>query len=518
MTEGNGEKSRLEEQLKISKELYKTLIMTSPDAVSATDLQGNFTFVSPQTLELHGYTEEELLQKNSIELIHPSQHDRALKGFDIILEKGELRHLEYTLIRKDGSTFEAELNVSLIKNPSGDPLGYIATVRDVTQRKDLEEKVRQIEKMEAVGQLAGKFAHDFNNFLLVIKGHTELLRNRDLDHDTQNSVAEIQKAEENSEFLMKQLLAFSRKQLIRPIRMDLNSLIEDTKKTIRACLREDIELELDLTEGPYTIKADPVQLIQIVINTTINARDAITGSGKVSIKTSNVFLNEKLTNNIELELKKGNYLELSISDSGCGIPKEVLEHIFEPFFTTKEEGKGTGLGLASVYGIVKQSNGYIFVDTEIGSGTTFRIYFPQVEGEPENGVLDENNGSLLLRGRNEKVLLVEDEDLVRTFVEACLSNNGYRVVAAKDSKQAFSRIKNCRKLDILITDVILPKMAAREMASQITESHPNLKTLYISGYSDNIIAHHGIIEEGLNFLQKPFTTKELLAKLREMVD
>lgn len=364
--ESNGHKEQLKKALEISKGLYKTLVMTSPDAVSATDLEGNFTFVSPQTLAIHGYDSDiELLGKNAAMLIDPKDHPEVAKNFDIVKEKGVLRDIEYTLLRKDGSKFASEMNVSSLKGPGDIPIGYIATIRDVSDKKAMEEHLMQAQKLEALGVLAGRFAHDFNNFLQIIRGYTEaILSSGDCD-SFRDELNEIIKAEETAETMIKQLLAFGSKQTLELISININDFIKDLRKTLASSIGKNIKLELDLADNIYIIKADAVQMSQIIINIILNARVAIKDKGEIVIKTRNAIYEDS------------EYLELSISDTGCGIPDELKDKIFQPFFTTKKQGRGTGLGLSSVYGIVKQNNGHIQFDSEINKGTTFRIYLPR---------------------------------------------------------------------------------------------------------------------------------------------
>jgi len=478
-SEVKSHQEHLEKALEISKGIYKTLILTSPDAISATDVEGDFIFISPQSLKLHGYeNEEELLGKNSLKLIDPANHDEIISNFEIAQKDGILRNIEYRSLKKDGTTFPAELSIATLVSPAGNIVGYIITMRDISDRKKLEDQLRQAYKMEAFGLLAGRFAHDFNNFLQIIRGYSELIMTTaDPPDYVIDNLNEIRKAESKAEFLVEQLLAFGRKQILKLSNINLNTMITDMKEVIKTTIGENIELKLGLDKELSIIRIDPVQISQVIINILFNARDAIEDTGIITIKTQNIDLSKDFVS-FPLEIVEGKYVELSISDTGSGIPNSIWDKVFQPFFTTKEMGKGTGLGLASVYGIVKQSNGYIFFDSDSG-GTTFRIYLPKIDALADNTLVEDTiNDASALKGK-EKILLVEDDDLVRTYIENLLRTYGYKVRSARDGHQALSRLNGIRKIDLFITDVVLPKMNGRQVANKILEKHPLCKVLYI---------------------------------------
>jgi len=381
----------------------------------------------------------------------------------------------------------------------------------------LEAQIRQAEKMEAVGRLAGGVAHDFNNLLMVIRGYTELLLSRaDQSDSLSASAKEIQKAADRATALTQQLLALSRKQVVQPQVLDLNAVVADMDKLLRRVIREDIERVTLLKPGLGRVKADQGQIEQIIMNLAVNARDAMPKGGKLIVETSNVELDEGYVSSHPV-VTPGSYVMLAVSDSGAGIDQETQTRIFEPFFTTKENGKGTGLGLATVYGIVKQSGGYIWVYSEPGQGTTFKIYLPRIEETDEKAKLEEAIAPPA-RG-SETVLVVEDEMSVRRLTRQFLEENGYRVLEAIEGCEAL-RISNQHKgpIHLLLTDVVMPQMSGRELAHSLVPLRPEMKVLYMSGYTDDAIVHHGLLEQDIAFLQKPFTLDALAHKVRAVLD
>jgi two-component system cell cycle sensor histidine kinase/response regulator CckA len=428
----------------------------------------------------------------------------------------------YGRVSSTGRAEKAEIYVDPLKTwfslSAFSPVrGYFVSVFDnITERKKLEEQLRQSQKMEAVGQLAGGIAHDFNNLLTVINGYAELLQNRiDEGSPLRRNVDEIHHAGERAASLTRQLLAFSRRQVLQPKVLDMNGVISNLGKMIHRLIGENIELRTLLRPDLGSVLADPGQVEQVLLNLAVNARDAMPAGGTLVLETANVVLDESFARE-HPGLLPGPHVLLSVSDTGTGIPREIREHIFEPFFSTKERGKGTGLGLSTVYGIVKQSNGHISVYSEIGKGTIFKVYLPRVEGKIQGVPSASPAGSL--QG-DETVLLVEDESSVRGVIEKVLSGNGYRVLLACDGSEAI-RVSGEHegRIDLLVTDVVMPGMGGREVASRLETARPGLKVLLMSGYSENVISHHGVLEAGLAFLQKPFTTDALLRKVREVLD
>ena len=380
-----------------------------------------------------------------------------------------------------------------------------------------EKQLLQSQKLEAVGRLAGGISHDFNNLLTVILGYSDISRRNLREGDPlRRNLDEIIKASERAASLTRQLLAFSRKQVMQPKVFDLNTVVTDLEKMLRRMIGEDIELRVSPQQDLGNIKADPVQLEQVIMNLAVNARDAMPKGGKLSIETTNVYLDESYARE-HVSVLPGNYVMLAISDTGCGMDQATRQRIFEPFFTTKESGKGTGLGLSMVYGIVKQSGGNIWVYSEKGRGTTFKIYFPRVTAEAEE--YRRVTESYEVPKGSETILLVEDAELVRTLAKQVLETAGYRVLEA-DSADAAIRMceANGKKIDLLLTDVVMPGMSGNDMSRVLLKKHPNMPVLYMSGYTDDAIVQHGVLEAGINFIEKPFSPGALAMKVREVLD
>jgi two-component system, cell cycle sensor histidine kinase and response regulator CckA len=388
---------------------------------------------------------------------------------------------------------------------------------DITERRILEDQFRQAQKMEAVGRLAGGVAHDFNNLLMVISGYAEIL----LEHTASNDVlylkvAAIQQAADRATTLTRQLLAFSRKQLLELKVVDINAIVKEIERLLRPLIGENTELLTRLASGLGKTRADAGQIEQVIMNLVVNAKDAMPEGGKITIHTANVNADDSPRREYG-HIQPGLYIMLSIADTGHGMDKETQARIFEPFFTTKEKGKGTGLGLSTVYGIVKQTGGYVFVQSELNRGTTFRIYFPRV---PDG--TDSIESPLVSRagtGGSETVLLVEDDESLRQLVRETLEAKGYKVLEA-DNGEAALRIACAHpgSIDMLITDVVMPGMSGRELAKELGASHPQSRILFLSGYTEDTIVHHGVLPPGTVFLQKPFTLQSLASKVREVLE
>jgi signal transduction histidine kinase len=381
-----------------------------------------------------------------------------------------------------------------------------------------EKQLVQSQKLEAVGRLAGGISHDFNNLLTVILGYTDISK-RSLEEGDPllRNLEEISKASERASSLTRQLLAFSRKQVKQPKVFDVNTVVSDHRKMLRRMIGEDVELRVSLEPELGNIKADPVQLEQVIMNLVVNARDAMPKGGKLSIETSNVYLDESYARD-HVSVVPGEYVMLAISDTGCGMDEETRQQIFEPFFTTKEPGKGTGLGLSMVYGIVRQSGGNIWVYSEEGTGTTFKIYFPRVTAEAQE--YKRTNGAAEVPKGCETILLVEDAALVRTLARQVLETAGYRVLEAASAEAALNVCEgiNGTRIDLLLTDVVMPGMSGNEMSKILLARQPDMPVLYMSGYTDDAIVEHGVLEPGINFLQKPFSPGALAMKVREVLD
>ena len=396
--------------------------------------------------------------------------------------------------------------------------GYINLYgRDITEEKSLATKFLQAQKMEAVGRLAGGIAHDFNNLLTVIKGYSELA-DEELPHNSpaRAHIDEIARAAAQAANLTAKVLAFSRKQVLIPRVINPNALLWASGNIISRLVGEDIELRTRLAPEVGNIKADPGQIEQVIMNLAVNARDAMPGGGRLTIETSNRTIDSECALG-HPGVRSGEYVQITVSDTGHGMGKEVPSHLFEPFFTTKEPGKGTGLGLSTVYGIVKQSAGHITCYSEPGKGTTFTIYFPRTV-ETKDATTAPVAGIAMFRG-SETILLAEDQDLVRRYTQTVLENNGYTVIAASGGSEALAAIKlqKCG-VDLLVTDVVMPQMSGIELARKLLAACPTLKVLFLSGYAENAVAQQGELDPGINFLQKPFSSIELLKKTREILD
>jgi signal transduction histidine kinase len=386
-----------------------------------------------------------------------------------------------------------------------------------TALRQSEEQLRQVQKIEAMGRLAAGVAHDFNNILTAITGHSELLlRQLDAGDPRRKNAEQIEKAAYRAAGLTRQLLIFSRKQVIEPRVLDLNAVILDIKKMLRRLIGEDIEFCTSLDPAAGHIKADPGQIEQVIMNLAVNARDAMPTGGKLTVATANTALDKNCLKNFP-DMDAGNYVMLAVTDTGTGMSEEVKAHLFEPFFTTKPSGKGTGLGLATCFGIVKQNTGHINVQSELGSGTTFKIYFPQVQSALEP--LRVRNRPAAVAGGNETVLLVEDEPVVRELAVATLREKGYTVVEAVNGEEGLRLARqHDGKIDLVLTDVVMPVMGGKEMADALRSSHPNTRVLFTSGYTEDALGHHGVLRPGILFLPKPYLTATLARKVREVLD
>jgi two-component system, cell cycle sensor histidine kinase and response regulator CckA len=503
------ERKQAEVALRESEERYRGLINSAFDGV-VVHQNGIVLGVNRAYAEMLGYEIEELIGRNILALTPPEQRDFVAS---------EIEHdqslYEALGLKKDGTRINIE--VSATKCIYEGKQARLAAVRDVTERKQLEEQLRQSQKLEAIGQLAGGIAHDFNNLLTAINGYSELtLRRLQADDPLQQNIKEIMKAGERAAALTRHLLAFSRKQVLQPKVLDLNAVVSELEKMLQRLIGEDIEMRTVLGTEIGSVRADPGQIEQIIMNLVVNARDAMPHGGKLTIETENVSLDESYAKN-HIAVTPGPYVMLAVSDTGMGMADETRARIFEPFFTTKEVGKGTGLGLSTVYGIVKQSGGNIWVYSEVGRGTTFKIYLPRVdEGAEEYKRSAEAEGAV--RGA-ETVLLTEDEEIVRKLARQVLELYGYRVLEAANGGTALLICeRHAGPIHLLITDVVMPEMSGRELADRLAGLRPEMKVLYMSGYTDNAIVHHGVLDESANFIQKPFSTDALARKVREVLD
>ncbi len=517
------ERKRAEEGLRESEAKYRRLHETMMDAFVRIDMTGRIQEANRAYQALLGYSEEELLQRTNGDLTPEKWH--ALEAGMIaeqVLVNGHSQVYEKEYHRKDGTLFPVELRTFLLRDDTGQPVGMWAIVRDITERRraeeekaKLESQLRQSQKMESVGRLAGGVAHDFNNMLSVILGYAELIKVRLKDDDPLlKDIQAIEKAAGHSRDVTRQLLALSRKQIIEPRLLNLNDLITSSQNTLSRLIGEDIDMRFYPEDDLQSINFDPTQVDQILVNLVVNARDAMPDGGRLTIETANIRLDEAYCRK-HLGFKPGQYVLLALSDDGVGMDKELQSHLFEPFFTTKEVGEGTGLGLATVYGMVKQNSGFINVYSEPGQGSTFKIYIPSVGEEEKKSEEIEEVPMAYGAGI---VLLVEDEEMVREIAKEILEEIGYTVLAAATPQEAVSLCENKDTvIDLLLTDVVMPGMSGKELKKAIEVIRPGIKVLFMSGYTSNVIAHRGVLEKGVHFIQKPFSMKDLAHKVREAI-
>ncbi|MFH1931464.1 MAG: PAS domain S-box protein [Pseudomonadota bacterium] len=507
------ERMRAEERIR----RLSTAVEQSIDGIEIADMEEKLTYVNDAFARMHGYSHEEMIGMKIEDLHNEAQMDELKSTLQQIKTTGSWLG-EITHIRKGGTPFPTYMSTTLLLDAEGRPIGILAVVKDISEQKKLETQFRQAQKMEAIGTLAGGVAHDFNNLLTSILGNAELaLMDLGKDNPLCESLKEIIKAGNSAASLTRQLLAFSRKQILRPVVLNLNTVTADIDKMLRRMIGEDIELKTLLEPDLGNVTSDPGQIEQVLINLAVNARDAMPRGGKLTVETTNVDLEEDYFVNHGVGAVPGPYVMLAVSDTGCGMDKETKSRIFEPFFTTKEKGKGTGLGLSTVYGIVKQSNGYVWVYSEPGRGTTFKIYLSRMEGEAV--LLKKEKGSLEKLKGSEAVLIVEDDAALRNLAQKTLHLYGYSVLEAENGEEALRVSKEHEgPIHLMITDVVMPKMGGKEVAERLQPLYPQMKVVYMSGYTDNAIAHHGVLEPGLNYLEKPFTPEGLARKVREVLD
>jgi PAS domain S-box-containing protein len=493
-------------------------IEQSAEGVAITDVQGSIEYINPAFTAITGYGLEEALGQNPRFLKSGKHDDKFYAHLWRTIEAGQIWQGEIINRRKDGSLYPEWMTITPVCDPDGKIAHFIAIKDDITERKRLEEELGQSQRMEAIGRLAGGVAHDFNNLLGVIVGYSDLVLQGLSPTDVlRKKVEEIQKASERARNLTGQLLAFSRRQILEPQVLDLSALVADMNPMLSRLIGEHIELTL--TRAPAKmgrVKADQGQMEQILLNLVVNARDAMPQGGSVRVETNNVEIDEQFARQ-HPGARPGSYVMLAVSDTGSGMDDETKAHIFEPFYTTKEKGKGTGLGLATVYGIVKQSAGYICVESEPGQGATFAVYLPQVEEplpEPEQVEPPQAH-----KGGAETILLVEDEALLRTMVSDFLEGSGYHVLEAANGTEAI-RIaeEHTEPIHLLLTDVVMPGINGQVLAERLTADRPETKVLFMSGYIDDAVVRREMLDPDMQFLQKPFTLPVLASKVREMLE
>jgi two-component system cell cycle sensor histidine kinase/response regulator CckA len=507
----------LEHQTTEQLRLQGLAMEAAANGIVITDRQGTIRYVNPAFTAITGYSREEALGRNPRILKSGNQPPAFYQDLWETILAGKVWCGELTNRRKDESLYSTILTITPVRDNHAGVTHFIGIHQDVTQQRRLEAQFLQAQKMEAFGQLAGGVAHDFNNMLTTILGFSDLLlAGQQVKEEGRESIIQIRNAGERAAGLTRQLLAFSRKQVLQPQILDLNALVSEQEKMIRRLIGEDIQFSVRCDPHLHRICADPVQIQQVILNLVVNARDAMPTGGNLTLATRNVDLDENFARD-HPKAPPGSYVLLEASDTGCGMPPEVLARLFEPFFTTKEIGKGTGLGLATVLGIVDQSGGVIDVHSQPGLGATFRIYLPQ-SGVSRSGKSKSSSADILPHGK-ETILLVEDDDGVRGLAALILRGAGYRVLEARDGDEAKAvfRERNTA-FDLLLTDVVMPKTSGPQLVGQLLADTPQMKVLYMSGYLDDAVVRYGVVEQGMALLQKPLTPRSLLQKVREVLD
>jgi two-component system cell cycle sensor histidine kinase/response regulator CckA len=493
-------------------ELFRLITENAADMIAVVTADGKRLYNSPSYEKVLGYSAEELSQTSAYAQIHPEDQPKVAKAAEQARSSGVGNRVEYRIRHKSGEWRVLESTASVVSSPEGKVEKLVIVNRDITERRQLEQQLVLSHKLEAIGRLSGGVAHDFNNLLGVIIGYAEALQQDPAGNESyREAIDEILKAGHRAASLTQQLLAFSRKQVLEPKILDLNAVVADIEKMLRRLIGEDIELKIICAADLGKVKADRGQIDQVIMNLAVNARDAMPRGGLLKIETCNVVLREEDRKNRQY-IVPGVYVMVSVTDAGTGMDAEVQSHIFEPFFTTKEMGKGTGLGLATVYGVIKQSGGYIFVESEPGRGASFKIYLPRVEG----AALDQPE-SVAPRQKDHgprTILIAEDEASLRKLTSNTLNKLGYTVLEAPDAAEAI-RIAGllASKIDLLLTDVVMPGMSGRELAQRLATTRPDTKILYMTGYTDGAIAEHGVLEAGISILRKPFTQAQLIRSL-----
>ncbi|HEV8266250.1 MAG TPA: response regulator [Gemmatimonadales bacterium] len=500
--------------LRASEAQFATAFYANPSGMAITTLDGRFVDVNETFLRTLGYAREEVIGHNAVELglwRHPEDRARMLEA---VRTGGHARNLEVEFRTKAGAIRTLLYSAELVELDGTPHLLALST--DITERRQLEEQLRQSQKMEAIGQLAGGVAHDFNNILTAIHGYADLVA-ADLPAGDRRAedVDEIRKAARRAAALTRQLLAFSRKQVLEPRVLDVNGLVENLDKMLQPVLGENVDLTAHLAPDLHAVRADPNQLEQVILNLAINARDAMPRGGKLTIETANVDLDEEYAAR-HVAVVPGRYVMLAVSDTGTGMDAQTQARIFEPFFTTKEPGKGTGLGLSTVYGIVKQSGGNIWLYSEPGRGTTFKIYLPATDASAAAAA---PAASATRLDGVETVLLAEDDEPLRRLARRALASRGYTVLEADGGAAALEvGRRHAGPIHLLLTDVVIPDMDGRTLAQALRAERPELRVLYMSGYADKAIVHHGVLDPDVAYLAKPFTTEAVARKVREVLD
>ena len=508
---------RIRHQLVEREELFRLISENAADMIAVVDPDGRRLYNSPAYARILGYDSEDLASASFYDQVHPDDRYVAEQAVKEATGVSQVRTIQYRMRHKDGSWHVIESGASAILNPQGQVEKFVIVNRDVSEQRQLEEKFRQAQKMEAVGRLSGGVAHDFNNLLGVIIGYAEFLQESlKPENSLRSSVDEILKAGKRAASLTRQLLAFSRQQVLDPKVLDLNVVVSDMNKMLRRLIGEDVELLTTLGADLGHIKADQGQLEQVLLNLVVNARDAMPQGGKLLIDVQNMVMDEAFVRRYPYPVQPGPYVCLTVTDSGIGMDTDTKARAFEPFFTTKEKGKGTGLGLSTVYGVVKQSGGYIDIDSSPGAGTTFKIYLPRVHETIE---AEKTPGGVTSSTGNETILLAEDESSLRTLTRNTLELCGYKVLEAKDGLEALEVSDGyAGPIDLLLTDMVMPGMGGRALAQELTRRRPEIRLAYMSGYTGQTVGSQAPVDPGSVFLLKPFTRELLTRKIREALD
>ncbi len=508
------------QRLQAAHALLAVAVDQAAEAIAVTDPVGRIEYVNPAFERISGFASADVRGRPLVELYGAPDSNLVRKGVLEALKDGPVWKGELPSRRSDGATFDAHVIISAVRDPSGKIVNVLMVGRDVTEEKRMREQLRHRQKLEAVGTLAGGVAHDFNNLLTAINGYAGLaLEELREDDPVRGDVEEIQKAGARAADLTRQLLAFSRKQVLKPQVVALDAAVAGVEKLLRRLIGEHIELVTVAGEGLWRVRVDPGQLEQILVNLGVNARDAMPNGGRLTIATSNVVLDDAEARRYA-DGSAGSFVRLTVSDTGLGMDERTLTHIFEPFFTTKAQGKGTGLGLSTVYGIVRQSRGFLGVRSQPGEGSTFEIFLPRETAAPEKSHAPAPVAERPRSGKaSETVLVVEDERQVRNLLSSQLSAEGYTVLAAADGREALSLAdRHAGQIDLLLSDVVMPQMGGPELAREFLARHPETRVVFMSGYADEAVARHGELDQAAAFVQKPWELPELAGTLRRVLD
>jgi PAS domain S-box-containing protein len=514
------ERKQTEDKIKEALSFNQQIIDSAKQGIIVYDLSLRYRVWNPFMEQITGVKAADVLGKTPLEVFPFLEGSGVLERLQTILKGKTADSVEFPFhIETTGKSGWTSDSSAALSNATGEVIGVIGIVQNLTEQRETQAQLQQAQKMESIGRLAGGVAHDFNNMLSVILGHAELgLMHLDPTHRVCNDLKEISKTAERSADLTRQLLAFARKQTVSPKVVDLNGIISGMLKMLQGLIGENIHLTCQSAANLWSVKVDPSQIDQILANLCVNARDAIKDNGRITIETQNCTIDTNFCKN-HLEAVPGEYVRLSVSDDGVGMDKETILHVFEPFYTTKALGKGTGLGLSTVYGAVKQNNGFINIYSEPGHGTTFSIYLPRDAGSRSGQTMEEEGSVAQVARGQETILLVEDDPAILNVTSQMLEGQGYTVLKASAPGEALQLVsEHSGMIHLLMTDVVMPELNGSDLAKKILASYPQIKRLFMSGYTADVIAHHGVLDEGVHFIQKPFSLSNMAAKVREVLD